>query len=222
MARSSLGRCSSRQVYDLGLPVGSASPVRRCISLPPPPPPKSHPRPKPSPNTPPFQMFHMEQRDAAKALNLKPTVFKALQKQLNVPRWPYRLLSSLDTLSNTIRQEWPDEEVRGHLLTSALPFTPLSPIPPPNSPLQPHPCLYPPPNSALLLDRQPPASGRLPPLQEKPLLLARIAEARAEVVDSRISKLPKELARLRQKCFKDRFSKRAAASSSADKHTKRA
>lgn len=108
------------------------------------------------------QMFHMEQREAAKMLNLKPTIFKAIQKQLNIPRWPYRLISSIETLANTIRQEWEDGKA-------------------------------------------------------KQSSLAKIAEARAAVIDFRIKKLPPELARLRQKAFKDKFSKKAAGASSSDK-----
>jgi hypothetical protein len=56
-------------------------------------------------------MFHMEQKEAARVLNLKPTVFKAIQKQLNIPRWPFRLLSSIETMANSIRHEWVDDEV---------------------------------------------------------------------------------------------------------------
>jgi hypothetical protein len=58
------------------------------------------------------QMFHMEQREAAEALDLKLTVFKAIQKQLNIPRWPYRLINSMEAMANTIRQDWEDDEVK--------------------------------------------------------------------------------------------------------------
>lgn len=46
-------------------------------------------------------------------------------------------------------------------------------------------------------------------------MLAKMAETHAAVVDFRIRKLPAELARLRQKSFKDRFVRRAAVASSA-------